>query len=218
MTTPTAETRDVELEYGVYVLADKANVHSPDNKESAGARLLVSCQDAANEFDTDALLEAVREYADGGAYAEDFDLNDLPSHISEDVHEIADGVVQIYTYQCWQEFADLCLWEEDLSELGDITGEDLTRDVAMRAEYLVASRLIPTLLAERAVLLFQANPVDPFPHTDAVNDIVHLEESKDSDELHVHLAQGHGINLREVAPGTDLDTLHRTLDHSEEDQ
>jgi hypothetical protein len=146
---------DIDLAHGVYVLAERADVHSPDSAESPGARFLNRCQDYANEVEAQVLLEAVRDF-DGEP--EDFDLNALPNDLRDDVSEWADSAVQIYTYQCWQEFTDLCLWEEDLSDLGEVDGDDLTRDVAMRAEYMVASRLIPALIAERARLIAEANP------------------------------------------------------------
>lgn len=148
---------DAALTHGVWVLASLADVHSPDTKESPGARLLVRIQDEANSVDTDALLEAVRAF-DGDL--EDFGVNDLSDDLRDGLSEWADSCVQIYTHQCWQEFADLCLWQEDLSALGEISGEDLTRDVAMRAQYLVAERLLGILLAQRALSLAEANPVD----------------------------------------------------------
>lgn len=142
----------------VFSIAQKVDVHSPDSKESPGAKFLVRLQDAANEYDEDALVEAIRDFVREGNDPEDFGVNDLPSSIQDDVHEAADSAVQIYTYQVWQEFTDLCLWTEDLSDLGEVSGDDLTRDIAMRAEYLVASRGIPVLLAEKAQRLYAANP------------------------------------------------------------
>lgn len=155
--TATAIT-DVDLGHTVYALSILADVRGPDTKESPGVRLLMRVQDEANSFDADTLLESIREYVAAGNDLEDFGVNDLSDSIRDYLSEGADSCVQIYTYQCWQEFTDLCLWEEDLSDLGEISGTDLTRDIAMRAQYMVAERLLGILLAQRAIALAEANP------------------------------------------------------------
>lgn len=208
------DVKDVTLDLSPYALADRLDVHSPDNKESAGVRFLERVQDYANECDTDALLESIRDFVAKGNDPEEFTVNDLSDDLRDSMMEWADSCVQIYTYQVWQEFVDLCLYQEDVRDLSLPEEGDLTK-IAMTAEYVVAERGLGVLLAERAIALFAANPEDSFPHDDADSIVLHLEEAKDADDLFVHLERGHGIDLTTVAPGTDLDTLHRTLDHSD---
>lgn len=154
--TDTAEIIDATINHGVYDLASLAEVKAPDTRESAGARLLVRIQDEANGVDERALLDCVREFSGD---LEDFGVNDLSDDLRDSMSEWADSCVQIYTHQCWAEFADLCLWEEDLSDLGPVDGDDLTKTVAMRAQYIVAERLLGIMLAQRALALAEANPL-----------------------------------------------------------
>lgn len=157
-TTETVEVIDATLDLGVYELARIADVHSPDTKESPGAKFLNRVQDSANDYDEDALLEAIRDWVAEGNDAEDYGVNDLPDSIRDDLWELADSDVQIYTYQVWQEFTDLCLYEEDVRDLNVPEEGDLTK-IAMVAEAVVAERLVGALLAQRATALFAANPV-----------------------------------------------------------
>jgi hypothetical protein len=61
---------------------------------------------------------------------------------------IADEAPDYRTYTCWMEFTDLAAWQEDISELGDPSAEDLTVTVASRALYIIAERLVYALIAE----------------------------------------------------------------------
>lgn len=156
----TLAITDVDLNLGVFDLAEKADVRSPDTKESAGAQFLLRVQGTANEADAEVLLEAIRDFVATGEDAEDFGVNDLPDSLRDDMTEWADSDVQIYTFQLWQEFVDLCLWQEDPRDfLSDDLGSDLTK-VASMAEYMVAERLLGILLAERAQALLEANPAE----------------------------------------------------------
>jgi hypothetical protein len=159
MSTST-EVKDHQTTHGVYALAGLAEVRGPDTKKSPGVRLLTSCQESANEFDAEALLQAARDYVAKGNDIDNLDAWDLGNDIDEQIHQEADSSVQIYTSEVWKEFADLCLWEEDLSDLGEVSGEHLTRDVAMRAEYMVAKRLIAVLVTERAQEIYALNTDD----------------------------------------------------------
>lgn len=153
----TLAINDVSLDHNPYVLASRAEVNSPDSDSSHGALFLLRCQSTANEVDAQALLEAIREVeAEGDEFAEHHVYDAFDTEVTDG----ADSAGSIYTYQAWREFTDLCLWDEDVTELGEVRADHLTEDVAMRATYLVARRLIPALVVERAVALLEANPVE----------------------------------------------------------
>lgn len=186
---------DADLDLGVYGIAEKADVRSPDGKESAGAEFLLRLQGAANEVDADTLLGAILQWIEEGNDADDYGVNDLPSSLEDGVSEQADSAVQIYTYRLWQEFTDLCLYEEDLTDLGDVDGSDLTKNVAMRAEYMVASRTIPALVALRAQAILTAT-LAPY-----------LALGQDEDEALLLLQHDQGEDLHKfVADVPDADT------------
>lgn len=106
-----------------YALANLADVTTPDSPESAGSRFLLGVAD---------------DVAEAIAYGRDSD---------DARHEIADGAVPVYTADVWQTFVDLAAWQEDISELADMSDPDMTR-YAMVALYSVADRLTGVLFEE----------------------------------------------------------------------
>lgn len=118
----------------IFALARMAGCGDPDTPDSPGARFLTSVADAASEH----------WYAYGPDGADDDDA----------VHEIADGIVPVYTHELWLTFVDLAAYRED-----DDTGimadalshghADLDK-VAGIALYQIAERLLRAELAEHA--------------------------------------------------------------------
>lgn len=120
-----------------YSLASMADTHCPDNLESAGASFLTGVRDGVAED---------LEYYSGGDYSEFEELSELVDAIREldAFHETADGAPSIYTYTRFQEFADLCAWQEDLD---DVTGGgENMEQLAGLALYVIAERLVNALL------------------------------------------------------------------------
>lgn len=79
-------------------------------------------------------------------YFEDLDpaCCDLERELENEVHEVADGAVPIYTGERWAVFADLAAWQEDPGDIGGWPA-DLT-DAAGAALYLIAERLARALV------------------------------------------------------------------------
>ena len=98
----------------VWTLAGMADVGSPDSVTSPGALWLQRVAGAASE------LEADRD--------------------GDDVAELADSLVPIYTHERWQVFVDLAAYNEELDDLGGPSG-DMTND-AGAALYMIAERLL----------------------------------------------------------------------------
>lgn len=113
---------------------------------SPGARFLRSVEDA------------VYELADRVGAIDTDTINDDGS-----VHEIADAAPDVYTHTRWQEFTDLAAWQEDISEYGEIDGDDLERSVAGVALYMIAERLAWALLEELAEEAEEEGEGEPTP-------------------------------------------------------
>jgi hypothetical protein len=109
-----------------YQLANDADVTTPDSLESHGSTFLLAVQDAVHEAIED---------ADGDTTADD---------LRDNVAEMINGLVPIYTYQKWMTFVDLAAWQEDAQEM---IGEDVVKvDAALDqlsdvALYQIADRL-----------------------------------------------------------------------------
>jgi hypothetical protein len=125
----TAMTVDAEFfkSYTVYTLANLADCGSPDSNVSAGAEFLRSIADN---------MPDVMERIENGE-----DAHDVAS-------KIADEAPDYHTYTRWQEFADLAAWQEDITELGEPSPDDLTKSVAGVALYIIAERLVNALIEE----------------------------------------------------------------------
>src|SRR5262245_59250117 len=108
-----------------YTLASMADTASPDSTTSPGA---------------DWLQTIAHDFAD---MAEDIDDDD---DASDTIHERADALVPIYTYDIWATFTDLGAWGEDPTDLG-WSGEDMEKG-AQVCLYIVAERLLSALLED----------------------------------------------------------------------
>ena len=139
-------------------LANLADCGSPDTADgygfggddpaatgSAGAQFLRAVEDDARE-----LFDDLREDFDGEA--EDWaDYVEQNADYSGGVHEIADGAPDIYTHGRWAQFFDLAAYNEDMGDIGELTGSgaDMTQAAGV-ALYLIAQRLVWALLSEWA--------------------------------------------------------------------
>jgi len=72
---------------------------------------------------------------------EPWELVDL---LADEIAEVADGAVPVYTGERWAVFADLAAWQEDTTEYG-ATGDDLTAAAGI-ALYVIAERLARALV------------------------------------------------------------------------
>ena len=119
-----------------YELAHMADVASPDNDDSPGAewlRLVAGdLHDLLDQYATEVMAGEI----------------DPETDLGDEITESADQIVPTYTHHRWQVFIDLAAYQEDVSELGEIDGDDLTRSVAGVALYMIAERLMNALIAE----------------------------------------------------------------------
>lgn len=101
-----------------YELASIADIATPSSKSSPGADFMESIQSVMMDY-----LSS--------------ELEQVP------INEAADASLNVYTYDIWLQFVDLCAYNEDID---DIAGD--TMDMTQRASlalYLIAERLIDTL-------------------------------------------------------------------------
>jgi hypothetical protein len=113
-------------------LAGMADTASPDTPTSAGAEYLRRVESGAIEH-WDELDEDQRGDED---------------YRSDEVHELADGLVPIYTHAIWSTFVDLAAYQEDVT---DYCGpEDEMERRAMIALYMIAERLVRAVWDEMA--------------------------------------------------------------------
>lgn len=121
-------TEETEEEtYNVYQLANMADCAGPDTNTSPGAHWL-------EVVATDA-LDMIAERAGE-------DIEDQHDRI----HEMADGLVPVYTYEKWQVFTDLAAWQEDVTEYGEITDMEQGAGIAL---FMIAERLIRAIIEDR---------------------------------------------------------------------
>jgi hypothetical protein len=107
-------------EWTAYRLANEAECAGPDSSESAGAKMLQSVRDAVVD---------AWEYND----------KDVSEDAAVDIiSEAADNGPDIYTHTLWQEFADLCAYREDPTDLG-FDGSDMQQGARI-CLYLIAER------------------------------------------------------------------------------
>lgn len=125
-------------ELNAYQLAGMADVTSPDSLESAGAHFLTHIRDDVAER-----LEwlASGDYAD---VTEPAEFVSIIRDLDDWAYEIADGAPSIYTHEKFQQFFDLCAYQEDISELApDETDMEKMAGIAL---YMIAERLVSALL------------------------------------------------------------------------
>lgn len=104
----------------VWGIAELAEVSSPDNYDSPGARFL------------DSLRGEIHERITSGASADD--LRDESGTIAD---EFIDVVASRGTHNMWKIFIDLCAYEEDLSDFGLF---ETPNDMLSRALWQIADR------------------------------------------------------------------------------
>lgn len=107
----------------VWQLARSAECGDPDGLDSPGAMFLTHVA-----ADVDELRERV---ADG-------------EDVSDVIHELADALVPVYTYERWQVFTDLAAWEQDVTDYAP-DSSDMT-EAAGVALYIIAERLLQDLV------------------------------------------------------------------------
>lgn len=129
LSTILSEIRDLNA----YQLARMADVHSPDSLESPGAKWLEGVRDD--------IVERV-EY--------DSSLVDTGHPDGDVAYEVADAAVEIYTYQRWLVFTDLCMWEVDIEDIASGTGDVDMTQLAGLAQYEAARTLAYALLEDIA--------------------------------------------------------------------
>lgn len=105
-----------------YQLATLADCGTPDSPESPGALMLVGIADEV--------------------YDNIDDLRDEP-HPEDRLNEIVDGWPSVYTYQMWEQFVDLCAWQESPNN----TDEDMEH-MAADCLYQIGERLARALWDE----------------------------------------------------------------------
>ena len=107
-------------------MAGMAGCASPDGLDSAGADWLRQVASSAAEV-----------------VAEVDDIDD--ARYDDRLHEMADGLVPIYTHNRWQVFVDLAAYQEDVTEFGPI--EDMERAAGV-ALYIIAERLVAAIIED----------------------------------------------------------------------
>lgn len=133
--TETITTRDQAFAHEIAALrtaevwelaeSHMADCGSPDRTDSPGAVFLDGVR-----RDTLDLIERVGVDVDPDTIDDDGEL-----------HTIADEAPDYRTPQRWAEFVDLQAYEEDVTDLGEVDGNDLTRSVAGVALFMIADRL-----------------------------------------------------------------------------
>lgn len=149
MSTETPFTLPTFRDLTTWHLANLADCGSPDRPDgigcappadlstvqpSPGAKFLRSVADD--------LAGRIKYYFKGG----DLDPRaaDLERELGDEVHEVADGAVPVYTGERWAVFADLGAYNEDPDDIGGWPA-DLT-DAAGAALYMIAERLARALV------------------------------------------------------------------------
>jgi len=120
----------MSTDYTPYELALLASCASPDTPDSAGARFLLSVAAAAHEV--------AEEYRQNKTPEDEWDYDEL--------FELADSAVPIYTHELWSVFTELAAYREDptdLSTWGDLKNLDKVAGVCL---YIIAERLVHEII------------------------------------------------------------------------
>ena len=144
--TPRTHTTVGGESYSVLALARMADCADPDSLESAGSAFLLGVADGA--------AEVVDRYREDRTPEDRWDY-------SGEIHEVADGAIDIYTHTMWSEFVDLCAYREDPTDLG-FDGSDMEQ----------GARICLFMIAERLAweLIRAAGPFDEDEDTDSGED------------------------------------------------
>lgn len=120
-----SKIREAVEQMPTWEIAEGSGCAVPDSSTSPGADFL----DTVRVCTLDAIADV-----------NDDDLLTLGEALDDRFHEIADGSVDVGTYARWISFVDLMGWQEEIADLGEIDGDDLTNDVAGRALYVIGER------------------------------------------------------------------------------
>lgn len=127
-------------------LANLAGCGSPDRPDGIGVSPPADLSTVQPTPGAEFLRRVADDLAGRIAYIfEDLDpaCCDLERELENEVHEVADGAVPIYTGERWAVFTDLAAWQEDIADYG--TPDDLTAS-AGAALYVIADRLACALV------------------------------------------------------------------------
>ncbi len=147
MTTETPFTPPTFRDLTTWHLADLADCGSPDRPDGIGVSPPADLSTVQPTPGALFLRWVADDLAERIAYIfEDLDpaCCDLERELENEVHEVVDGAVPIYTGERWAVFADLAAYNEDPGDIGGWPA-DLT-DAAGAALYMIAERLALALV------------------------------------------------------------------------
>jgi len=128
-----AATADIET-LNSHQLAALAGTPSPDSHNSPGASYLGRLKDTICD-----------SYRYATEHNNTFD--------SDDLHQIVDGCVPVYTHELWTAFTDLAAYEQDVSEYGYEYVPDRPEQYPATALYMVGMALASELVEHIGVTL-----------------------------------------------------------------
>lgn len=133
--------------FSTWHLADLAGCGSPDRPDGIGVSPPADMSTVQPTPGALFLRWVADDLAERIAYIfEDLDpaCCDLARELEEELREVADGAVPVYTGERWAVFADLAAYNEDPGDIGGWPA-DLT-DAAGAALYMIAERLALALV------------------------------------------------------------------------
>lgn len=130
-------------------LANLADCESPDRPDGIGCAPPADLSTVQPSPGAKFLRSVADDLAERIAYIIEYgDMDprdvDLERELEDEVHEVADGAVPVYTAARWAVFADLGAYNEDPGDIGGWPA-DLT-DAAGAALYMIAERLAAALV------------------------------------------------------------------------
>lgn len=147
LSTPTTAALVATLadavETNVYIVASDVECGAPCLPTSPGASLIRHAIEATVEAVSWDLSQLDRHEHDTYADALRFVVENIRA---DGTTELADGAVPIYTAERWGAFTDLAGWTVDVTEYGDVDGENLTDSVAGVALFAIAQRVVDLTL------------------------------------------------------------------------
>lgn len=149
MTTETPFTPPTFRDLTTWHLADLADCGSPDRPDGIGCAPPADLSTVNPSPGAQFLRSVADDLAERIAYIfEVGDLDpraaDLGLELEEEVHEVADGAVPVYTGERWAVFADLAAYNEDPDDIGGWPAD--LNDAAGMALYMIADRLARALV------------------------------------------------------------------------
>ena len=147
MSTETLFTPPTFRDLSTWHLANLADCGSPDRPDGIGVSPPADPSTVDPSPGAKFLRWAAEDLAERIAYIfEDLDPRsaDLERELEDEVAEVADGAVPVYTGERWAVFVDLAAYNEDPGDIGGWPA-DLT-DAAGAALYMIADRLARALV------------------------------------------------------------------------